>query len=230
MIDFDKGNRIRLYELLYSQYSERDFTRMTDRPVAISGLEKRLIRTLDTPGGNGILDKYLGRGLLWQRSSPNLLRIPDLPWRIPSWSWMAYEGGIQYMNIPFGEVEWNIEIISPFTNTPVNKANMWYTGNPKYAEIRAPVRKYAVRSRGRYSSPFVFDNNNFEKGYMADLRCIVVGSQKKVQHLGLNQHRKHYVLLVRPAMARKGVYERVGVGTLETQEIDFRNGSQVRIQ
>ena len=27
-------------------------------------------------------------------------------WNVPLWSWMAYNGGIQFINIPFGTVNW----------------------------------------------------------------------------------------------------------------------------
>lgn len=61
------------------------FTIIDDRPVAISGLENRLLRTFDTDGGYGILEYYLHRSLLWKRLEKTLVRI-DSPrcQRIPS--------------------------------------------------------------------------------------------------------------------------------------------------
>jgi len=87
-----------------------------DRPVAIRRLEQRLIRKLNTTGGLGIFTVYLHRFLLWQRSGEVLARIPSeiWPYFIPSWSCLAYEGGVEYMAMPFGNVTWNPEIISPF--------------------------------------------------------------------------------------------------------------------
>src|SRR5215469_7798924 len=63
------GGRIRLYESLYKQYSRLQFSRDYDRPIAIAGLEQRLIRAFDTQGGYGVFERYFGRSLLWQRDS-----------------------------------------------------------------------------------------------------------------------------------------------------------------
>ncbi|KAI3392588.1 hypothetical protein diail_5462, partial [Diaporthe ilicicola] len=46
--------KIRVYEDLYRQYTRLEFTRNTDRPIAIAGLEKRLIRDLKAQGGLGV--------------------------------------------------------------------------------------------------------------------------------------------------------------------------------
>jgi hypothetical protein len=96
--------KIQLYQDLYERYSNLALSVKTDRPIAIKGLETRLIRTFETVGGYGIFDLYLHRGLLWQRSGDTLDRITSRGERVPSWSWMAYEGGIRYMDVPLGGV------------------------------------------------------------------------------------------------------------------------------
>ena len=68
-----KGGDIAFYESLYEQYSLLSFTHLEDRPVAIAGLEQRLISALQQKGGAkhgcyGIFGQYWGRGLLWQRA------------------------------------------------------------------------------------------------------------------------------------------------------------------
>ncbi|KAJ3578871.1 hypothetical protein NPX13_g1697 [Xylaria arbuscula] len=105
--DSSKGGRIRLYELLYKQYSRLQFTRIYDRPLAIAGLEQRLIRAFDTQGGYGVFTRYFGRGLLWQRDvtmAPQVMKPIQFPksqkYQVPSWSWMAYEGAISFMDLP----------------------------------------------------------------------------------------------------------------------------------
>ena len=79
-----------LYRDLYESYSKLELSYSTDRPVAIRGLEKRLLRALDTKGGYGVFDIYLRRGLLWQRDQASLERI-DFSGKkeqelVPSWS------------------------------------------------------------------------------------------------------------------------------------------------
>jgi hypothetical protein len=55
---------------------------------------------------------------------------PHLPeQKAPSWSWMAYKGGINYMDIPFNDVEWS-------------DAVKCFPGTPSELELQAPVREF----------------------------------------------------------------------------------------
>ena len=219
-MDYDKGNRIRLYEMLYSQYSKLKFTKAIDRPIAISGAEKRLTQTLNTPGGYGVLHRYLHRGLLWRKAETStelrLRFIRDQRFPIPSWSWMAYDSAIRYMDIPFGRVDWNKEEIkSPFSNL-VNKEDRWFTGNADCITITAtvyPREKVALEKRS-----LIFDDRRRTSEH--GLYCVIVGIQKS--RLAWDKyHRTHYVLLVqRKCQVQEAwVYHRVGVGTLEARDI-----------
>ena len=91
---------------LFEDYSKRDLTEKTDRSVAISGLEARIARALGCQSRYGIFEQYLHRNLLWQASDNKMERIEYPTRNVPSWSWMAYNGGIQFMDIPFGTVNW----------------------------------------------------------------------------------------------------------------------------
>ena len=70
----DRGEKIRFYEDLYRQYSRLDFTRITDRSIAILGLEQRMVRDFRAWGGYGIFDdkpsSLFPRSLLWRRTNP----------------------------------------------------------------------------------------------------------------------------------------------------------------
>ncbi|KAJ9148868.1 hypothetical protein NKR23_g4690 [Pleurostoma richardsiae] len=106
-----RGEKIRLYEDLYKQYSRLEFSWLADRAVAIAGLEKRLIRDFNN-GGYGVFDDGRGllhRSLLWRRGvdQPSLSRIvfPLGRRSAPTWSWMGYNGGIDYFSdddLPLG--------------------------------------------------------------------------------------------------------------------------------
>ncbi|KAK4216499.1 hypothetical protein QBC37DRAFT_397678 [Rhypophila decipiens] len=124
-----KGAKIRLCQLLYETYSALQFTKPQDRSIAIAGLEQRLVRAYDTDGAYGVLDggpSFFGRTLLWMRNA----RVQDamhpinfdvasyMYYRVPSWSWMACEGVISYMDLPFSTVEWRyVEegVVAPWT-------------------------------------------------------------------------------------------------------------------
>ena len=84
--------RIELFQDLYERYSRLTLSFPSDRPIAIKGLESRLIDTFGTTGGYGVFDKYLHRCLLWQRAGKALKHIEAFRGGnlVRSWSWMAY--------------------------------------------------------------------------------------------------------------------------------------------
>ncbi len=67
MLEYFKAGRIFYLQKIYELYSKLAFTKDADRPMAISSLEKRILRTLDTRGAYGILELFLERGFLCQR-------------------------------------------------------------------------------------------------------------------------------------------------------------------
>ncbi|RQM04651.1 hypothetical protein DH86_00003760, partial [Scytalidium sp. 3C] len=120
-----QGERIIRLQDLYKKYSRLDLSKNYDRPMAIDGLEKRIHRALSTKGGLGIFDEgeqkgLLRRSLLWYRGPDTTTLTPiDFPSDrdisvVPSWSWMAYTGGIDFLDPKFGGMDW-LEIQSPWS-------------------------------------------------------------------------------------------------------------------
>ncbi|PVH75774.1 HET-domain-containing protein [Cadophora sp. DSE1049] len=219
--DYVKGLKIQLYQDLYVRYSNLALSFNTDRPIAIKGLETRLIRTFETVGSYGIFDLYLHRGLLWQRSGDALKRITSFRGQcVPSWSWMAYDGGIRYMDVPLGKASWAEEITSPFkarsTNSPDN-------GDERGLEARV----WDIVDVEPQSPQLIMD----EPGRTFDwpLKCVIVGTNKKSKQ---NEHQVHYTMIVSFFIGENGVgvYERVGVGFLERRHIVDGTKTKVRIQ
>jgi len=208
--DYVKGKKIKLWQGLYEQYSNLALSFKVDRPVAIRGLEKRLIFTLATVGGYGVFDLFRHRSLLWQRSGDKLARISFPEGRhdyIPSWSWMAYDGGIKYMDVPFGKVTWNEDISSPF------KAGNLDSG----AEGRLPLDIEAPicglhEDANRH---LILDEPG--RNFTRPLKCVIIGSN---QHSEQDENRLHYVLVVTLIFRDASrIYERVGVGILNNKQI-----------
>ena len=82
---------------IFAHYSSLGITNLQDRPVAIQGLELRLARFYRTNSAYGILEYFLHRSLLWQRSGNTRMRPISFKGKeVPSWSWMAYSGEIRY--------------------------------------------------------------------------------------------------------------------------------------
>jgi hypothetical protein len=109
VLNWAHQNRISLFENFFETYSKLALTKPTDRSVAISGLESRFAKAFDTEGSYGIFERFPHRSILWQRSTVSRMkRIEYLSEsKVPSWPWMACDGGISYTEITFAAVAWS---------------------------------------------------------------------------------------------------------------------------
>lgn len=229
-MESSRGGKIRLYQDLYETYSRLEFTRMEDFPVAISGLEKRLIHAFDTFGGFGVFDDgpsggLLHRSLVWQRGKDEraLRRIdfpPERPLSIPSWSWMAYSGGITYLKLPFSQVDWEAqEIRSPWSR---QGGEVLTEDVAAGRQLTARVRSFSLPLTSSDDVEVVFDSPGGSKG--AAKNCVILGRQIEARPV---EERRHYVLVVVPALAAHAIkgrqpFERVGAGFMPGRFIDLQ--------
>lgn len=99
---------------LFEGYLIRGLTQPTDRVAAISGLQSRIESTLGCEGRYRVLKDFLHRNLLWQRhGTEKMERIAYNNLKAPSWSWMAYQGGIKFVDISFArsdDIRWKKEL------------------------------------------------------------------------------------------------------------------------
>lgn len=233
-MDFSKGGQIRTFQILYKQYSRLAFTWITDRPLAIAGLEQRLIRAFETYGGFGIFERYLIRSLLWKRAS-DVAKLKKIDFSnkpgiiVPTWSWMAYEGGIDFMDLPFDGVDWETnseQIRSPWAPNRSTQHTWLSAGRRSNIYLRATPKEFQVDHDAPLDqSQLEFDEGKEPEGRV--VRCVVVGRQKMDV---LSSMQRHYVLLVsqKPG-AREFVYERVGVGLMPGIWIK-KNGTLSEVQ
>ena len=240
-IQYSRGGQILFYQDLYSQYSRLKFTRIGDRPIAIAGLEKRVIHAFNTLGGFGVFDdghSLLRRTLLWHRGfgESTLDRIefpPDRHMTVPTWSWMAYEGGIDYLDLPFDGVDWEEkEIRSPWKP---GSAGVWHTVDQiGITELSAVARDFDFKESTGQQSQIIYDIPATTDGVVnQQVKCVVVGRLKSVEYP--ERDKMHYVLLItqRPSQTFRGeqVYERVGVGYMPGSWINLdQPGTAVKIR
>jgi hypothetical protein len=217
-----RGQRIHFYEDLYKQYSRLAFTRWEDRPIAIAGLEKRLIHDLKTHGGFGVFDdgqSLLRRSLLWQRGhdEPTLRKIafpPERNMTVPTWSWMAYEGGIDFLNLPLGGVDWQEdEIYSPWI--PGASEGYHTIGRTGSIELNAIARRFSIQGARAHEFTIVYD---IPKTESPQLKCVVMGRRREE---GKPEDARHYVLFITPKGGAAKVYERVGTGFMPGKFIEL---------
>jgi hypothetical protein len=217
-----KGLKIQLFQSLYERYSNLDLSFDADRPIAIRGLEKRLVRTLQTVGAYGIFDCYLHRCLLWQRSDATLERIESFRGRpVPSWSWMAYTGGINYMDIPFGKVTWAKDIQSPFADW---KPHIREDAEP---DNRLPeIRALAWDLEGIPKQHLILDST--DRTFTGPLKYVIVGTEREAI---VSVYQTYYVLIISSACKPEAdLYERVGIGIIQDDRVETGiQGEAVRI-
>lgn len=86
------------FEETFTKFTTLAITFESDRPLAVAGLEQRLAQFYGTESTYGIVHAFLARSLFWNRAGAKRLKhikfLEAHP--VPSWSWMAYHGKIQY--------------------------------------------------------------------------------------------------------------------------------------
>ncbi|KAF4458287.1 serine threonine kinase [Fusarium albosuccineum] len=216
-----KGLKIEFFQDLYVRYSKLGLSFASDRPVAIRGLETRLINTFNTTGGFGLFDLYLHRSLLWKREGASLSRITITQGHtVPSWSWMAYSGAINYLPVPGGKVSWLTDIKSPFYTAL--KATT-YDGGREAPALEAPVWGMCIGNDMERVKGMIFLDEP-GRTITEPKECVVLGRGNSEP---LAESQAHWVILVH-CISKKAdasasqVYERRGVAVLERRHIDFQ--------
>ncbi len=129
---------------------------------------------------------------------------------IPSWSWMAYEGGIDFLELPLGGVDWQKDKIhSPWIPDP---AEVQTTDQAGRIELSCIARGFNLQGARANEVMIVYDIPKTEGGL---LKCIVMGRRREG---GKPEDARHYVLFVAP---KSGSYERVGVGFMPGKFIEL---------
>jgi len=204
------------------QYSRLDFSSSTDRPFAIAGLETRMINAFETAGGFGVFERYLGRSLLWGRAS-DVDRMSRIFPRghgthVPSWSWMAHEGGISFLDLPFGDIEWsvNTEFRSPYSTgrfPGTSRGRLSSTRNGQPTVLRVAARSFDMNEVAQPDSALdiIWDDPTTTHD---QLRCVIIGRLASEKGMATQ---KHWVLVVQELGL--GLYERVGAGFVTKDRI-----------
>ncbi|KAF2180167.1 HET-domain-containing protein [Zopfia rhizophila CBS 207.26] len=189
-------------QYLFEKYSRCGLTNKSDRDTAISGLVKRIESALDTKGGYGVFRCFFSRLLLWKQSDEEKAALIDYKGRkVPSWSWMAYNGGIDFMS--------NSRLMAP------NSEELQFDREALTVKVRQfkncrPERYGILADSGRVGSVW-FDtraNNRFK-------HCVVVGMRQDEKK---DSQKTYYILIVKKKLQGEG-YERLGVGEIEARYV-----------
>jgi hypothetical protein len=172
-------------------------------------------------GGYGVFDEGLTRGLLRRsllrrrgNDTISLSRIHFPPESmlsyVPSWSWMAYTGGIDYLEPEFNSYECE-DLVSPWSSTKPLHVNT----DPQTSNVAlvATAREYDLGVAVPGEGELIFDTPGGSLHPMT--LCVVLG---KASGSPNSETQRHYILVV-AATAKQDrggnkLYDRVGAGYL----------------
>jgi hypothetical protein len=195
---------VEFIHFLFENYSKRGLTKDTDRCVAASGLEARIAHALKCNSRHGIFQKHLHRNLLWQASNGKMQRIAYYNNQyVPSWSWMACSGGVQFIEVKFGLVSWVDKLA--FDDERDSAALIADVGKFRKCTLKPDNDRYTISSFfGRKRGWVQYDVESGRKGH--EELCVVVGRAEE------KASKDHYYILVVVPTGEDGEYKRVGVG------------------
>ncbi len=206
-----RGYTLRFLEYLLKDYSKRGLTESTDRAVALSGLAHRIKGALGCQERYGIFGSYLHRNLLWrlQHSDVPVTRINYTSIRVPSWSWMAYTGGIEFIDDIYGvfDVCENLKFADENMNTLI--ADLWEIRDYKFKEHEgsAPAIRRTLVCAGTEIGWIEHDVNN---GQVLPLEGVTVAGRSKAKAVDVWSY--HVLVLRRGADSE---YHRAGFGIVQ---------------
>jgi hypothetical protein len=152
-----------------------------------------------------VFEPFLHQNLLWQRGHKKALEKIDYgQQKIPSWSWMAYNGEIRFPDIDENQTVWSkcLKLDTP-------EDCDWKL----VAELASFRNCTQTEGKTQYD---VFDSDQTKRGWIQydtedtrdfnSERCIVVGRVEQE-----NSNYQFHILVVKPT-ENVGAYERIGVG------------------
>ncbi|KAI0401633.1 heterokaryon incompatibility protein-domain-containing protein [Xylaria palmicola] len=169
LMERSDANQASMFPLVFERYTTLALTHSRDRPYAIAGLAERLASAFGSEARYGVFIKFLARCLLWRpraSAGQSLRRIAKLSaagdheYVAPSWSWMAYEGEIEYYEIPFGVFSWSNKI---------------------YCSPRSYYVEVLARELPMTGAQLVFDEQ--ARPHDNALRCVIVGLNEEVCYI-----------------------------------------------
>ena len=158
---------------------------------------------------HGIIEWYLHRTLLWRRVDGEITNKISYGYPIPSWSWMAYPGGIDFI---YEECDWgDMEVIKDITfDGKALHAFVWKLVDP-ITEIQQEdghTKSRLQNGAGLNIGWINFDTEVTKAKYSKPPNLVVVARLRRKQSDGP----RCFVLFVEQISEK---FERVGVGMIQ---------------
>ena len=193
-------------QFLFKKYSKCSLSYDSDRDTAISGLVKRIESALDTEGRYGVFRCFFSRLLLWKRDNEEKTdSIVYVGRMVPSWSWMAYNGGIDFIS--------NSSIMVP------DSKDLRFDTNREALVVK--IRQFENCQMGQeekeyaiFADPGRVGSLWFDIATKIEFRhCVVVGMRKDQKK---DPQKTYYILVVRE---KPREYKGLGVGEVEARYV-----------
>ncbi|KAH7137057.1 heterokaryon incompatibility protein-domain-containing protein [Dactylonectria estremocensis] len=193
---------------LFKKYSRCDLTVKSDRDTAIIGLVNRVSTALRTEARYGILRCFFASLLLWKRSADEkTARIAYKGRTVPSWSWMAYFGGIHFLS----NSKLKVPPRADLDFSSVDGALIVQVRQFEHCRMEREGEIHAIFADTKRVGSLWFDMAaNIEFGH-----CVVVGMREKKK----GDPQKTYCVLVVRRKQSGQEHERLGVGEVEARYV-----------
>jgi hypothetical protein len=203
-------------QYMYEDFTKRQLTKPSDRAVAFRGVEKKIARAVSSEAYHGILSKYLHRMLLWQRSEgATMERINYAETRIPSWSWQALSGSIEFAVPGTSSMEWLKDISISTTEQHLEVELATFQG---VTIVRTGLR-HAIFDDARSEVGWIrYDQDRSDMNF-PDQRFVLLGEE--------SFGGKGFGLMVEPTTTAGG-FNRIGIASADTRYLSRLHG-RVRI-
>jgi hypothetical protein len=159
---------------------------------------------LQCEGSYGVFEKFLHRNLLWRASEGKMEKIA-YDHHVPSWSWMANGRGIQFLDIPLGDIDWVNHL---HFDMECEYALIGDLGEFQNCIMDTNGDRFDILnvSNGRSKGWILYDVQNGKS--LSNEKCFVIGREGK----------SYYILVVRPTSV-DSEYKRVGIGLVRSYHI-----------
>jgi len=218
LLEASPSRLIQFIQSFTQDFSKRELSNRTDRSVASLSLERRIAHTIHSDSHYGVLHKFRHRMLLWQRGeNKNFQVISYHGTKIPSWSWQALHGEIEFPICSSVRMEWLQEVI------------FGENGNVLLAEAAA-FHNLTVAAQGSLQCAIINAQGNnigwirydWDDGYTRfELqRCVVLGRKRTTKH-------PYYGLVVEPTTSADA-FVRIGIVCIDGSQLVTLQG-QIRV-
>jgi hypothetical protein len=182
----------------------------------MSGLQTRLAQAMDCESRYGIFQECLHWNLLWYAFDAKLKKI-EYESYVPSWSWMAYSGGVRFLDITLSSAQWVVNLGFD-QGRDYKHALIADVGKFRNCTIESEGDRYAVFDLTKTNMGWIRYDVEDSKNFLEE-HCVFVGATSDSEY--------YYILVARSTSA-EFEYERIGIG-LVSKDCLTREWINVRV-